>query len=43
MPAAYCRAIAGIVKGKVIISLPGSLEAVKMAMQKIIIPELLIL
>ena len=34
------RAMAGIVKGKVIISLPGSLEAVKMAMQKIIIPEL---
>jgi molybdenum cofactor biosynthesis protein B len=34
------RAMAGIVKGKVIISLPGSLEAVKMAMEKIIIPEL---
>jgi molybdenum cofactor biosynthesis protein B len=34
------RAMAGIVKGKVIISLPGSLEAVKMAMERIIIPEL---
>jgi molybdenum cofactor biosynthesis protein B len=34
------RAMAGIVKGKVIISLPGSLEAVKMAMEKIIMPEL---
>ncbi len=34
------RAMAGIIKGKVIISLPGSLEAVKMAMEKIIIPEL---
>jgi molybdenum cofactor biosynthesis protein B len=32
--------MAGIVKGKVLISLPGSLEAVKMAMEKIIIPEL---
>ena len=34
------RAMAGIIKGKVLISLPGSLEAVKMAMEKIIIPEL---
>jgi molybdenum cofactor biosynthesis protein B len=34
------RAMAGIVKGKVLISLPGSLEAVKMAMEKIIVPEL---
>jgi molybdopterin adenylyltransferase len=34
------RAMAGIVKGKVIISLPGSLEAVKLAMGKIIIPEI---
>ena len=34
------RAMAGIVKGKVVISLPGSPEAVKMAMEKIIIPEL---
>jgi molybdenum cofactor biosynthesis protein B len=33
------RAMAGVVKGKVIISLPGSLEAVKLAMGKIIIPE----
>ena len=34
------RAMAGIIKGKVLISLPGSLEAVKMATEKIIIPEL---
>jgi molybdenum cofactor biosynthesis protein B len=34
------RAMAGIVKGRVIISLPGSLEAVKLAMGKIIIPEI---
>ncbi len=34
------RAMAGIVKGKVIISLPGSLGAVKLAMDKIIIPEI---
>lgn len=34
------RTMAGIIKGKIIISLPGSLEAVKLAMEKIIIPEL---
>ncbi|NLT28459.1 MAG: molybdenum cofactor biosynthesis protein, partial [Dehalococcoidales bacterium] len=34
------RAMAGIIEGKVIISLPGSLEAVKLAMENIIIPEL---
>ncbi|HAS28093.1 MAG TPA: molybdenum cofactor biosynthesis protein, partial [Dehalococcoidia bacterium] len=28
------------IEGKVIISLPGSLEAVKLAMENIIIPEL---
>jgi molybdopterin adenylyltransferase len=33
------RAMAGIIKGKVIISLPGSLGAVKLAMEKIILPE----
>jgi molybdenum cofactor biosynthesis protein B len=34
------RAMAGIVNGKVIISLPGSLAAVKLATNNIIIPEL---
>ena len=34
------RAIAGVVEGKVIICLPGSLGAVKLAMDKIILPEI---
>ncbi|MDD4873741.1 MAG: molybdenum cofactor biosynthesis protein MoaB [Dehalococcoidales bacterium] len=34
------RAMAGIIKEKVIISLPGSLGAVKLAMEKIILPEI---
>ena len=34
------RAIAGVVGGKVIICLPGSLGAVKLAMDKIILPEI---
>ncbi len=34
------RAIAGAVGGKVIICLPGSLGAVKLAMEKIILPEI---
>lgn len=34
------RSTAGIVKGKVIISVPGSLNAVRLAMKKIILPEL---
>ena len=34
------RAMAGVIKGRIIISLPGSLEAVKLAMGKIIIPEI---
>ncbi len=33
------RALAGVSQGKVIICLPGSLGAVKMAMQQIILPE----
>ena len=34
------RAIAGVVGGKVILCLPGSLGAVKLAMDKIILPEI---
>lgn len=34
------RAIAGSVKGKIIICIPGSINAVKLAMNKLIIPEL---
>ncbi len=34
------RATAGVIKGKVIICLPGSLGAVSMAMDKIILPEI---
>lgn len=34
------RATAGVVRGKVIICLPGSLEAVRLAMEKIILPEI---
>jgi len=34
------RAMAGVIKGRVIISLPGSLEAVRLAMEKIILPEI---
>ncbi len=33
------RAIAGVVKGKVIFSVPGSTAAVKLAMEKLILPE----
>src|SRR4030042_1420490 len=34
------RAIAGVVRGKVVLCLPGSLGAVELAMDKIIIPEI---
>jgi len=34
------RALAGVVKGKVIICLPGSLGAARLAMDKIILPEI---
>ncbi|MFH0769372.1 MAG: molybdopterin-binding protein, partial [Chloroflexota bacterium] len=34
------RAIAGVARGKVILCLPGSLAAVKLAMDKIILPEI---
>jgi molybdenum cofactor biosynthesis protein B len=34
------RAMAGVAKGKVIICLPGSLGAVTLALDKIILPEI---
>ncbi|MDD2251781.1 MAG: MogA/MoaB family molybdenum cofactor biosynthesis protein [Dehalococcoidales bacterium] len=34
------RAVAGTIDGKVVICLPGSLKAVKLAMEKIILPEI---
>lgn len=34
------RAMAGVVKGKVIICLPGSVEATSLAMERIILPEI---
>ncbi|ODS40318.1 MAG: molybdenum cofactor biosynthesis protein [Candidatus Altiarchaeales archaeon WOR_SM1_79] len=34
------RAVAGVAKGKVVISVPGSKNAVKLAMEKLILPEL---
>ena len=34
------RAMAGVVGGKVVICLPGSVEAVRLAMEKIILPEI---
>jgi molybdopterin adenylyltransferase len=34
------RALAGVARGKVIICLPGSVKAVKLALEKIIIPEI---
>ena len=39
-PAILSRATAGLCKDKIIISIPGSENAVKLAMEKIIIPEL---
>jgi len=33
------RAVAGVVQGKVIISLPGSTNAVELAMRKLVLPE----
>jgi len=34
------RAVAGVIKGKVIICIPGSLGATKLAVEKIILPEI---
>lgn len=39
-PAIMSRAIAGISKGRIIISIPGSKSAVRLAMSKLILPEL---
>ena len=39
-PAIMSRAVAGVCKGKIIISIPGSENAVKLAMERIILPEL---
>jgi molybdenum cofactor biosynthesis protein B len=36
----FSRAIAGVYKGKVIISTPGSPAAVKLAWEKLILPEI---
>ncbi len=38
--AVLSRAVAGVTQSKIIICLPGSLGAVKLAMEKIIVPEL---
>ena len=34
------RAIAGVIGGKIILCVPGSLAAVKLAVEKIILPEI---
>ena len=34
------RAVAGVYKGKLVFSLPGSSNAVKLAVEKLILPEL---
>ena len=39
-PAIMSRATAGIIKGRVLFSTPGSENAVKLAMEKLILPEL---
>ena len=39
-PAVMSRAVAGAVKNKIIICLPGSLGAVKLGIEKLIIPEI---
>jgi len=39
-PAIMSRAIAGIIKGRVLFSVPGSENAVRLAMEKLILPEL---
>ncbi|MBI2851854.1 MAG: MogA/MoaB family molybdenum cofactor biosynthesis protein [Chloroflexi bacterium] len=38
--AVLSRALAGIIRGKIIICLPGSLGAAKLALEKIILPEI---
>ena len=39
-PAIMSRAAAGIVKGRALFSIPGSENAVRLAMEKLILPEL---
>lgn len=39
-PSIMSRAVGGVIKGKVILCLPGSLNAVKLATEKIILPEI---
>jgi hypothetical protein len=39
-PAIMSRATAGIIKGRVLFSTPGSENAVRLAMEKLILPEL---
>ena len=39
-PAIMSRAVAGIFKGRALFSIPGSVHAVNLAMEKLIIPEL---
>lgn len=39
-PAIMSRATAGIIKGRVLFSIPGSEHAVRLAMEKLILPEL---
>lgn len=39
-PAIMSRALGGVITGKIILCLPGSLNAVKLAAEKIILPEL---
>lgn len=39
-PAVMSRAVAGTVKNKILICLPGSLDAVKLAIEKLIVPEI---
>ncbi|TFG47184.1 MAG: molybdenum cofactor biosynthesis protein MoaB [Dehalococcoidia bacterium] len=39
-PSIMSRALGGVIKGKVILCLPGSLNAVKLAAEKIILPEI---
>lgn len=39
-PAIMSRAVAGIIEGRVVFSIPGSENAVRLAMEKLILPEL---
>jgi molybdenum cofactor biosynthesis protein B len=39
-PAIMSRATAGVIKGRVLFSIPGSENAVRLAMEKLILPEL---